>query len=95
LQLNVEANRGTVRVAIASAEPVETLKGTTPSMAPHLVESNPLPGFSFDDCVPIQANSTEQTVEFKNGKTLEALQGRPVRLLFEMVDADLYGFRSQ
>src|SRR5207247_3869044 len=42
LQLNVEANRGLVRVAIASAEPVATLNGTTLSMAPHLAEQKPL-----------------------------------------------------
>lgn len=95
LQLNVEANRGSVRVSIAPAEPIETLKGTTLSMAPHLSELNPVPGFSFDDCVPIHANSIEHTVRFKSGQTLEALRGRPVRLLFEMVDADLYGFRVQ
>jgi hypothetical protein len=93
LQLNVEANRGRVRVSIASAEPVETLKGTTLSTAPHLAELNPLPGFSFDDCAPIRENSAEYVVKFKNNPSLEALRGRPVRLLFEMVDADLYGFR--
>jgi hypothetical protein len=95
LQLNLEANRGTVRVSIASAEPIETLKGTTLSMAPHLAELHPLAGFSFDDCVPIHTNSIEHTVQFKNSPTLESLRGRPVRLLFEMVDADLYGFRVQ
>jgi len=95
LQLNVEANRGVVRVAIASAEPVETLKGTTLSTAPHMAESQSLSGFSLDDCVPIHANSIEHTVQFKNGTTLESLSGRKVRLLFEMVDADLYGFRVQ
>jgi hypothetical protein len=93
LQLNVEANRGLVRVAIASAEPVETLNGTTLSMAPHFAEQQPLAGFSFDDCIPVRANSIEYTVQFKNGASLEALRGRPVRLLFEMKDADLYGFR--
>jgi hypothetical protein len=95
LQLNVEANRGVIRVAIASAEPVETLKGTTLSIAPHMAESQSLSGFSLDDCVPIHANSIEHTVQFKNGATLESLRARPVRLLFEMVDADLYGFRVQ
>ena len=95
LQLNVEANRGIVRVAIASAEPVETLRGTTLSMAPHMTESRSLPGFSFDDCVPIHANNVEHTVQFNNGATLESLRGKQVRLLFEMVDADLYGFRMQ
>ena len=95
LQINVEANRGSVRVAIASAEPVETLNGTTLSMAPHLAELHQLPGFSFDDCVPVRSNNIEYTVQFKNGKTLEELSGRKVRLLFEMNDADLYGFRMQ
>jgi hypothetical protein len=95
LQLNVEANRGSMRVAIASAEPIETLKGTTLSVAPHLAELYPLAGFSFDDCVPIHANSIEHTVQFKNGAALESLRGRRVRLLFEMADADLYGFRVQ
>ena len=95
LQLNVEANRGVLRVAIASAEPIETLKGITLTMAPHFAELHPLSGFSFDDCVPVGANSIEHTVQFKNGATLEALHGRKVRLLFEMVDADIYGFRCQ
>jgi hypothetical protein len=95
LQLNVEANRGAVRVAIATAEPVETLKGTTLSMAPHLAELHPLAGFSFEDCVPVHTNSIEHTVQFKNGTTLEGLSGRKVRLLFEMIDADLYGFRMK
>jgi hypothetical protein len=94
LQLNVEANRGMVRVAIASADPIETLNGTTLSTAPHLAELHPLKGFSFDDCEPIHANSTEYKVQFKDGLTLEGLRGRQIRLLFEMVDADLYGFRA-
>jgi hypothetical protein len=93
LELNVDANRGQVRMAIASAEPIETLNGTTLSTAPHLAEQRPLPGFTFDDCVPIRANSVEHTVHYRNGATLEGLRGRRVRLLFEMADADLYGFR--
>jgi len=95
LQLNVEANRGLVRAAIGSAEPVATLNGTTMSMAPHLAEQKPLAGFNFDDCMPVRANSIEYTVQFKSGASLESLRGRPVRLLFEMTDADLYGFRIQ
>ena len=63
--------------------------------APHLAELHPLAGFSFDDCTPVNANSTEHVVQFKGGATLEELRGKQVRLLFEMVDADLYGFRVQ
>ena len=70
-----------------------TLGGTTLSTAPHLAEERPLNGFKFDDCVPIQANSTEHTVQFKSGNTLKELDGKRVRLLFEMFDADLYAFR--
>jgi len=94
LQLNVEANRGMVRVAIASGDPIETLNGTTLSTAPHLAELHTLKGFSFDDCEPIHVNRIEHNVQFKDGLTLEGLRGRQVRLLFEMVDADLYGFRA-
>ena len=95
LQLNVDASRGQVRVAIASADPVPTLGGSTLSTAPHLAEERPLDGFKFEDCIPVRANSTEHSVKFKSGTTLEGLIGRKVRLLFEMVDADLYGFRVQ
>jgi hypothetical protein len=95
LQLNLDATRGQIRVGIGPAEPVATLGGSTLSMAPHLAEDHPWDSFKFEDCTPIRANSTEQVVRFKNGSALESLQGRKVRLLFEMVDADLYGFRVQ
>src|SRR5260370_35579887 len=93
LQLNVDATRGQMRVGVASAEPVATLGGSTLSTAPHLAEEHPLNGFKFEDCVPIQSNSIEHTVQFKNGTTLKELNGKRVRLLFEMGNADLYAFR--
>ena len=95
LQLNVDASRGRVRVGIASSEPVGTLRDqATPSSAPHLCVKEMLDGFSFDDCEPIHANSIEHTVTFGNGPSLAARRGRAVRLLFEVLDADLYGFRA-
>ena len=95
LQLNVDASRGRVRVGIASSEPVGTLRDrATPSSAPHLRVDGMLEGFSFDDCAPIHGNSVEHAVAFTSGGSPAALRGRPVCLLFEMVDADLYGFRA-
>jgi len=94
LQLNVDASHGEVRVAIASAEIQSmTLQGDVrvPVYAPHLAK--PLPGFSFDDCKPIQTNSIEQTVAFTKGSSLQELSGKSVFLLFQVSDADLYGFR--
>ena len=93
LHLNVDAGRGEVRVGIASADPVMTFDDTTPSTAPHLLANRMLPGFSFDDCLPIRANSIEHAVRFKNGASIESLRGKAVCLLFQMFDADLYGFR--
>lgn len=94
IQLNVDASHGTVRVAIAPVDDQRVTMGTgsvVPALAPHL--ARPLPGFSFEDCEPIHANRIEHTVAFRNGTTMKALAGRPVFILFEMSDADLYGFR--
>jgi hypothetical protein len=57
------------------------------------MEQNALPGFGFDDCQPILANSTEFTVPFRNGTSLASIRGKTVVLCVEMLDADLYGFR--
>ncbi|MFN0195522.1 MAG: hypothetical protein ACKVT0_02155 [Planctomycetaceae bacterium] len=94
LELNLDASHGEVRVAIASAEgQVETLAdgGTLTIRASHLAK--PLPGFSFDDCEPIHANGIAHVVNFKDGKSLKELAGKPVYLKFQIFDADLYGFR--
>lgn len=93
LELNVDATRGRARVGIAEYKPVSTLKDKVESLAPHLLEQNVLPGFTREDCVPIDANSIEQVVQFKNGSSLKELQGKRVVLFIELLDADLYGFR--
>ena len=99
LRLNVDASRGEVRVGIALAAPVMTY-GNTPSTAPYLLWSESrqlnhlLPGFRFDDCQPIHANSIEHTVQFGERSSLQSLRGKPVVLLFQVANADLYGFRT-
>jgi hypothetical protein len=93
LQLNVDATRGRVRVGIAEYKPVLTLKDTTYSIDPHLMEQNVLAGFTREDCVPVEANSVEHVVQFKQGSSLKALQGKKVVLFIEMLDANLYSFR--
>jgi hypothetical protein len=93
LQLNVDATRGRVRVGIAEYKPVSTLKNKVESLAPHLLEQNVLPGFTREDCLPIDTNSIEQVVQFKSGSSLKDLQGKRVVLFIELLDADLYGFR--
>ncbi|MEW6752243.1 MAG: hypothetical protein AB1505_14870 [Candidatus Latescibacterota bacterium] len=92
LQLNVDASRGRVRVGVAAAGPVATFGGSTPSAAAHLKEEHLLPGFGFGDGEPVCADSTECAVRFGRAD-LAALRGGTVHLLFEVADADLYGFR--
>ncbi len=55
----------------------------------------PLPGFALDDCPPVFGDSIERKVTWKGGADVGTLAGRPVRLRFELKDADLYAFRFQ
>lgn len=54
---------------------------------------NALPGFSLEECPQIIGDRIEQTVNWKTGKNVRALAGKPVRLRFVMRDADLYSLR--
>ena len=94
LQLNIDASRGEARVGIALADPVGTFGDTTPSTAPHLLEGRMIEGFTFDDCESVYANSVKHVVKFRDGASLGSLDGKPIRLLFRMSDADIYGFRA-
>jgi hypothetical protein len=53
----------------------------------------PLPGFTLDDCAPVTGDSIEQVVKWKSRADLGKLAGRPVRLRFDLKDADLYSLR--
>ena len=54
-----------------------------------------IPGFSVEDSCEIFGDEIERTVGWKGGADVGALSGRPVRLRFEMADADLFSFRFQ
>lgn len=50
-------------------------------------------GFDADDCKPIQGDEVELAVEWK--RPLSDVNGKPVRLEFQMKDAQLYAFDIQ
>lgn len=52
-----------------------------------------MPGFALEDCSPIFGDSIERTVTWKTGNDVNALAGKPVRLRFELKDADLFAFK--
>lgn len=55
-------------------------------------DGKPFKGFSLDDCTPVYGDRIEHAVEWKGG-SLKALNGKPVRMAFEMKDADLFALR--
>ena len=56
-------------------------------------DGNPLPGYSRDDCLEHYGDSVQQVVAWKAGCQVSKLAGKPVRLRFELKDADLYSFQ--
>lgn len=53
----------------------------------------PLPGFTLAECPKMFGDSLERTVGWKGGCDVGKLAGRPVRLRFQLKDADLYSIR--
>ncbi|CAK9041064.1 Uncharacterized protein SCF082_LOCUS23776 [Durusdinium trenchii] len=52
-----------------------------------------IPGFELDACHVLFGDTVDRTVTWKGDESLASLQGRPVRLRFEVRDADLYAFQ--
>ena len=57
------------------------------------VDGKPLDGVALADCSELFGDTVARTVKWKDEQVLSALSGRPVRLRFELKDADLYSFR--
>jgi hypothetical protein len=55
-------------------------------------QRKPIPGFTREQCAPMEADSLEHMVGWK-GASLAALQGKPVRLRFHLHNARLYSYR--
>lgn len=56
-------------------------------------DGRPQPGFALADAVEQIGDDLERTVQWRGGSDVSRLAGRPVRLRFEMKDADLYALR--
>ena len=52
-----------------------------------------LEGFALADCVELKGDAIAATVDWKGNGSLADLAGKPVRLVFELTNADLYSFR--
>jgi len=55
-------------------------------------KGTPLPGFTLNDCQPIQGDSIDHVVTWSGG-SLKPLNGQPVRLRVELDQADLFALQ--
>jgi hypothetical protein len=53
----------------------------------------PIPGFTLADCNEQFGDEIDRVVSWKQGTDLSELSGKPLRLRFELKDADLYSFQ--
>ncbi len=53
---------------------------------------NVLTGFGQDDCIPVRGDGTLQPIDWKDGKDLSEIAGKPVRVRFYLTDGRLYSF---
>ena len=53
----------------------------------------PVKGFNYDDMPAFNGDSVAHEVKW-NGKSLDELKGKVIRLEFQLKDADLYTFRA-
>lgn len=53
----------------------------------------PIPGYSLDDCDVIYDDAIERIVSWHGRAELSKLAGRPIRIRYELKDADLYAYR--
>ncbi len=56
-------------------------------------DGSPIAGYSLDDSEELFGDSTSQVISWKHGSEVSKLAGKPIRLLLELKDGDLYSFR--
>jgi hypothetical protein len=52
-----------------------------------------IPGYSLDDCDVIYDDSIDRIVSWKGQSDISALAGKPIRILYELQDADVFSYR--
>ncbi len=57
------------------------------------LDGHPHRGFALQDCAVLFGDTLERTVVWRGSPDVSRLAGQPVRLRFELRDADLYSFR--
>ena len=58
------------------------------------MESRPLEGFTFDDCVPLTGGDSLQWSLAWKDKQIREVHGKPIRLEVRLRDAEVYAFHG-
>jgi hypothetical protein len=56
------------------------------------IHGKPLPGFLLKDCPPVFGDAIDRTVYWNGGSDVSSIEGKEVRLQFEIKDGDIYSF---
>jgi hypothetical protein len=56
------------------------------------INGKPLPGFALKDCPPVFGDAIDRTVYWNGGSDVSSIEGKEIRLHFEIKDGDLYSF---
>lgn len=80
--INLKAKRATVAVYCSNES--ENVGGNVLGIS-HLVE-----GYSHDDCIPFEGDSTDWVPTYKNSNTLDALKGKTLVLEVRYEEGELY-----
>ncbi|MES2505106.1 MAG: hypothetical protein V4599_00285 [Verrucomicrobiota bacterium] len=55
-------------------------------------EGKPIPGFTLEDCQPTSYDDIDRVISWKDGSDVSSLAGKPVRLRWQLKDADVFSF---
>jgi hypothetical protein len=83
LFVNVQAKNSVVRVAVA--ENADRYHGS-------VRKSDSLPGFSFDDCIPITGDQIRAPVRFRKASLPQLPPDVDLCLRFELTRAEIFAF---
>ena len=54
-------------------------------------QDNPIPGYTIDDCLPVQSDETSHRVQWRDHEKLPDIS-EPIIIKFELTNASLFGF---
>jgi hypothetical protein len=91
LRVNADARRGSIRAELFEAKRVEGL-ATRNSAAMNWAIEEPLPGYSLEDSIPLETDTTDGVLRWRDSGGIGQLSGRYIVIRFHLADASLYSF---